>query len=507
MQRRGRYGVGLIGALMAIAALAAPAAASTRPPSLRLFAPEHRVSVTQAELRAGAFGLGTWLTSTGGGFQIDVRRPGYGPWTAEQIDPTSGAALRVLPRKLFDPKQGLLDFFSVRFLDSRGRVAASRLLTFCPGGESARVSPAGPFNPTYPSSCDTDPSFPFIRGLVWGIDEGWAVSVPTATYGGFFGYFPGPPFGPGSRSAAIELKPGAYTAVLSIAPRYRRLFAVQPSVATVTLHVRVTPSPRPRTRTGTLVGVAQPLARDVAALAAVPTVTKPDPSTMPNLVALPAWQIAIHRESKRDVLTFNATIWNAGPAPFTIDGFRRPGSDVMEAYEYFFDAAGDVVGRAPAGTMFYDNGRGHHHWHLRQLASYTLLGPSGRVVLSQKQSFCIAPTDPVDLTVPGAEMSPSAFEGLGFGGSTCDLYDPAAIWLREALPAGWGDTYSQYVAGQAFDVTDLPNGRYRIEVRVNPLGELTETTTADDAAFRVIRLSGHPGARRVKVFPWHGIRG
>jgi hypothetical protein len=190
-----------------------------------------------------------------------------------------------------------------------------------------------------------------------------------------------------------------------------------------------------------------------------------------------------------------------------IEGFRRPHSDTMTAYEYFFDAAGNVVGRAPAGTMFYDNDRGHHHWHLKQLASYTLVGPSGQAVLSQKQSFCIAPTNAVDLTVPDADRSPNAFFGLGFGGSTCDLYSPGAIWIREQLPVGWGDTYTQSVAGQAFDVTGLPNGRYRIEVRVNPLHVLTETTTADDLAVRYIRLSGHGRARKVTVYPWHGIRG
>jgi hypothetical protein len=227
---------------------------------------------------------------------------------------------------------------------------------------------------------------------------------------------------------------------------------------------------------------------------------------MPNLVALPAWGIHVRRAGSHQLLTFSATIWDAGPAPFSIEGFRRPGSDIMDAYEYFFDAAGNVVGRAPAGTLYYDNRPGHHHWHLAQLAAYELLGPSGQTVRSHKQSFCIAPTNGVDLTVPGAERSQTPFGGPGFGGSVCDLYSPGAIWIREQLPVGWGDTYTQVVAGQAFDITNLPNGRYRIEVRVNPLGVLTETSTADDTAFRVIRLWGRKGARKVSVSPWHGIR-
>jgi lysyl oxidase len=249
---------------------------------------------------------------------------------------------------------------------------------------------------------------------------------------------------------------------------------------------------------------------------AVRTAITPDPATMPNLVAAPAWRIAIRRQGRsagalrvprsplaRDVLTFSATIWNAGPAPFTIEGFRRPHSDVMDAYEYFFDPAENVVGRARAGTLRYDPRRGHDHWHLRHLATYELVGRS-RIIASQKQSFCIAPTDPVDLTMPGAQAAQVA---LGFGGTVCDLFQPGAIWVREQLPAGWGDTYTQVVAGQAFDITHVPNGSYKLVVRVNPLGVLHETSTADDVAVRRIRLSGRPGARRVVVAPWHGISG
>ena len=175
----------------------------------------------------------------------------------------------------------------------------------------------------------------------------------------------------------------------------------------------------------------------------------------------------------------------------------------MDAYEYFFDPAENVVGRAPAGTLEYDTRPGHDHWHLRQLASYELVGRS-RTIISQKQSFCIAPTDPVDLTMPGAQAAQVA---LGFGGTVCDLFQPGSIWVREELPAGWGDTYTQEVAGQAFDITNVPNGSYKIVVRVNPLGVLHETSTADDVAVRRIRLMGPRDARRVEVAPWHGIRG
>ena len=73
------------------------------------------------------------------------------------------------------------------------------------------------------------------------------------------------------------------------------------------------------------------------------------------------------------------------------------------------------------------------------------------------------------------------------------------------LDVGWGDTYGQYLPGQAFDITDVPNGRYVMRVEVNPEGLLYETTTANNVQDRVIRLKGKPGNRTAIVKPWHGI--
>lgn len=500
-----------VSALVLISGAAVAEAAPGPPgalPSLRLFGSERVATDSQGELRFGFMDLGLWVSASGGSFQLDVRRPNYGPWVTSQVDPTTGQPLRRVPPRLVNPLAGLDRFLNVRVVNARGRVVLQRIVAFCPGNESARVDGTGPMNPTYEAGCRVG-SFPFVRGTVWGIDAGWAAPVapgPTAPVP--VGAVKSLPPCPYTRHfpGAINLKPGRYTATVTIADAYRRLLAIPARDAVVTVQLRVTPTRVPR-KPPHGCGVPVPLRpgghRVVAA-----SVSQPDPATMPNLAALPAWAIRLREDHRHhDLLMFNATIWNAGPAPFTIEGYRRAASSAMQAFEYFYDSAGDVVGRAPAGTMSYDNRDGHHHWHVRQLATYTLIGASGRVIHSQKQSFCIAPTDQVDLTLPGAALNPNEFGGLGFAGGACDLYDPAAIWIREQLPVGWGDTYQQYVAGQAFDVTHLPNGNYRIEVRVNPLGVLHETSTSDDQAFRAIRITGSRNARRVAVAPWHGING
>jgi len=150
----------------------------------------------------------------------------------------------------------------------------------------------------------------------------------------------------------------------------------------------------------------------------------------------------------------------------------------------------------------WDARKGHQHWHFMQFARYSLLDATQTMtIVSRKESFCLAPTDPIDLLAPGAEMNPGE---IGLGGSNCGS-GPGALWAREVLPAGWGDTYYQGLPGQSFNITDLPNGTYYIAVQTNPLGLLHERRTDNDLELREIRLGGTPGNRTVTVPPWHGI--
>ena len=73
------------------------------------------------------------------------------------------------------------------------------------------------------------------------------------------------------------------------------------------------------------------------------------------------------------------------------------------------------------------------------------------------------------------------------------------------MPVGWGDTYFQSIAGQAFDITSVPNGTYYIEIIANPEQVLHESNTRNDVSLRKVILGGTPGHRTVKVPAWHGI--
>ena len=70
---------------------------------------------------------------------------------------------------------------------------------------------------------------------------------------------------------------------------------------------------------------------------------------------------------------------------------------------------------------------------------------------------------------------------------------------------GWGDTYSQFLPGQSFDITNMSNGTYYIEVVANPDHRLYERSTSNNRSLRKVILGGTRGHRTVTVPPYQGI--
>ena len=194
---------------------------------------------------------------------------------------------------------------------------------------------------------------------------------------------------------------------------------------------------------------------------------------------------------------FTATVWNAGPSPLVVDGFRQQGTDLMDAYQYFYDANGKQVGYTPTGTMEWDPREGHEHWHFTDFASYSLLDAEAeaRSVRSGKEAFCLANTDAIDYTVKNANWHPY----------NTDLPPPAVS--RTPCPSARSSTSApatrtpSTVPGQSFDITDLPNGTYYIQVIANPENRLFETSTKNNVALRKVVLGGTKHHRTVKVPP------
>jgi len=466
-------------AASAVPATAAPAAPGQAGPVIKLIAAQH--SITAPRYGKQVFvDPGIWVASLGAPLELDVGRTSYtNPITITQVisQPGLPPVTRPLPASILDGWNGLKNFVSLTIKNKAGKVVAATRLTLCPNSfDPERASPDSPDTSPYPQECGASDPFPI--GSVWGIERGWAVDPIQ--------------FG---RTYSLAL--GTYHVTESIAPVYAQLFGIPPADATATVVMTVVKGQNPYPCCPPGLERRQPAA--LPSLPAVPAMDNPPASALPDLVPLPAWAIGTAHTAGRDLLNFAATVWVGGNGPLDVQGFRVNSSPVMTAYQYFWQD-GQVVGRVRAGTMGFDSQPGHNHWHFEQFAAYRLLRPSGKLALrSQKTGFCIAPTDPVDLLLPNAVWQPS-FIGLS---GRCGT--PSALWVREMMPVGWGDTYIQSLAGQAFDITNLPNGTYYIEVIANPGHVLHETTTANDISLRKVIISGTRGHRHVKVPAWNGI--
>ncbi len=473
-------GLGLVAATAPGASLAS-ARQADQGPTVKLIVAQNVITVQKQGKQRVFLDPGVWVASLGSPLEFDVQRVTYlQPVTITQVIhlPGGGTRIRALPRSLLNGFNGLRDFVRLTVKNSQGTVVARERAGLCPAFNPERATPDSPATSPYPQFCTSNP---FQKADVWGIPKGWAVDP----FGGFG-------FGPGLRLAL-----GTYRVTMSINRPYTGLLHVSPANATASVTVRVVratgccgPS-RPQRR---VPGLPLPsLPRNIPILATPPR------AALPDLVPLPSWGIATGRLGHHDFLNFGATVWVGGNSPLDVEGFRSNGSPIMKAYQYFW-RNGRVIGRVRAGTMGFESGAGENHWHFQQFAQYRLLNSAKAVaVRSQKVGFCIAPTDAIDMLLPSAVWQPSQIGFFGACGS------PASLWVQEYMPVGWGDTYFQFLSGQGFDITNVPNGTYYIEIIANPERVLRESNMGNDVSLRRVLLGGRPGHRTVRVPAWHGI--
>jgi hypothetical protein len=479
--RRRRPSAPILLAVALMATLfAAPVGAAGATPTLRLFVSSTKITVERNRHGSVSVDPGAWVTPVTDDFELWVSRPDYDtPITIKQVDADTKAVLRTFSAENLEGWTGLKEFGHYVVEDANGEIVLRETVPFCPNSwQRERLSDDSLLASGYPSSCGAGFAAPFTKGSIWGLELGWAAPI----FGDYY-------YGLGWKADRRH-----YTVRFSIDRAWVDLLSIAPGDAMAEVHVTVVDR-------GTLAAEERsaPAVPTYHPYPSVPVVTDPDPDALPDLLSTPAYSMETYSRRGHDYLGFAATEWNAGPGTLVVEGFRGPDEASMDAFQYFvLDER--AVGKAPIGELEFHAGGGHNHWHFEEFTRYSLLDEESReILISGKQSWCLVNTDALDLTVPNANV-------LGFGqdlSSACG--GPGALWIREVLDVGWGDTYTQYQRGQAFDITDLPNGAYYVRVHVNPTGSMLETDTTNNVEDRLIRLRGRPGHRRVVVPPWHGI--
>jgi len=410
-------------------------------------------------------------------FELRVRRPSYA--RPPEIHRRVGGRYERLPDGLVKDFSGFPGFLKIVVKTGKGKKVDQAALKFCPAGMAQRIRQDAAPAAAYPESC---PTHPFALGTVWGLRRGWAMPLIP------------------SEARLFDLKPGKYRVEVSVAEKYRKALGISRAGRTLALTVRTA---RPEEHGG---GHQR---QHLAARRGGAEGPGPRPSggssvprgPRPNLRPLPAWDVQVTNtddkgriHKKRDYLRFSSTVWNAGPSRLVVDGFRREGSDVMDAYQYFYDASGEQVGYTRTGTFEWEPKKGHEHWHFRDFAAYRLLSADGkRVIRGKKEAFCLANTDQIDVTIEGANPRPENTDLA----SSCG--ERTSVALRQVLESGAGDTYERSLPGQSFDITKVPNGVYHLEITANPSRRLVESSLDDNVAVRKITLGGVRGKRTVRV--------
>jgi hypothetical protein len=477
--RRKRWGL----AALAAALLGAPlvAATTTTPavgaeptnPTIELVAPE----------KVTAYSYGRTIYSDLG-FRLEVEDAPLEIWSQRASDykslPTAVAKLPLGDVTLPAQTQvGQLDrFLRVRVvnLDKPDARTVTRFRSTCLGSTSERTSPDSEFRNPFPSTCYYSS---YALGSVHGIPAGWASSV--------FGY-----------EVPLRLRPGRYGLTVSVTQEYATALGMTQAKRSATTELTVLEEGdcRGGCRDDRTNHRLTPNRHEPDPAGGVDSLADlPEGTPTPDLRSLPAFSIQVNRKGTQ--LQFAANVWNAGNSPLVVDGFRREGEDVMDAYQYFLDHDGNQVAYQQVGTMIWHPAPSHDHWHFNDFATYELLNEDKtRAVRSGKESFCLANTDAVDLTGDGAAWE-AYEEDLG---SVCGGYEIRSI--REVLSAGWGDTYAQFRAGQSFPIKNLEDGVYYVRVLANPDNTLIESDTTNNESLRKVRIyTNRHGDRRVKVAP------
>jgi hypothetical protein len=207
-------------------------------------------------------------------------------------------------------------------------------------------------------------------------------------------------------------------------------------------------------------------------------------------------------------LRFTTDIINigAGPLEATLplvatdkngDGTVGYVPDQCRAQQIVTAADGHQVSRPAGGCEFHVE---HGHFHYDGLLRYALYKvgkhglPTGKVIESSKQSFCLTDDDYVgfgsaringprnyvgqpDCNVPRTVGAPTPGKA-GTGTS-----------LDEGMTPGWGDVYTWDTPGQFVDVTHVKAGIYDVVQETNPDGHVLVAGPAQTCSMTRLRLA------------------
>ena len=195
----------------------------------------------------------------------------------------------------------------------------------------------------------------------------------------------------------------------------------------------------------------------------------------PNIRALPAGDFSVVADlaTGRPELRFSATTRNSGAGPLELVA-GETGAGNQNVYQRVFRTDGTYTDRLAGSFVWHP---AHNHFHFEDFAVYSLQpvnAPGSSARTSAKTTFCVMDTHKVDAGLAGAPRKP--------------VYADCGAQLQ-GMSVGWGDKYGAHLPGQEIDLSDWPDGSYKLTIVADPKDQLVETDESDNSACIVVSIS------------------
>jgi hypothetical protein len=191
---------------------------------------------------------------------------------------------------------------------------------------------------------------------------------------------------------------------------------------------------------------------------------------LPELVADPPDGMELQSTGGQLLLRFNGYVHNAGMGALDIRASRSDTSQPMTVQQRIFQPDGNISRQVtlPGAQMIFATADGHDHWHLQNVAAYSLWNQdrTQKEAPAMKVGFCLDDSEHVDLG-----MGPStAFYSDANGRQFCQAGNPGALSVFEGISSGWRDLYDRGLTFQWVDVSNVQPGVYWLREDVDPNG-------------------------------------
>lgn len=222
-----------------------------------------------------------------------------------------------------------------------------------------------------------------------------------------------------------------------------------------------------------------------------PSSARPVEAQLPNLVALPPFDIDIRNadreslsEPPRPAIRFATGAANLSDYALELTGEPSSSTEAVAQQCVAWAAPRVCTERKSVGVFAWHPAHGHYHFEDFALYELRRLRPDGEpnmrkrglVATSGKVSFCIIDVE--------QEESRGALYAAPY-----PLYYSCFAAGVQGISPGWRDIYGESTIGQQIPLEGIKDGDYALVVYIDPLNRIVETSDADNQGLARIRLS------------------